>query len=119
MGGGNGEEQLGRTRGQKEFSGTRRREKRSEMQKPSETERCTFLKCASKASKIDGMYLFELKYWRRYKGTFDIFFGFEHRMRGEDMEEQFNKESYQGLRFAADAAGVTDEKASSEDRKHT
>ena len=35
------------------------------------------------------------------------------------MEEQFNKEAKEGWRFAADAARITDERASSEDRKHT
>ena len=29
---------------------------------------------------------------KRYKGTFDIFFGIEHRIRKEGMEEQVNKE---------------------------
>ena len=33
---------------------------------------------------------------RRYKGTFDIFFGTEHRMRKEEME-QFNKENQAGM----------------------
>ena len=57
---------------------------------------------------------------RRYKGTFDIFFGNERRMRREVMEEeQFNKESKQGWRFAADAARIDDENAGSKDRKHT
>ena len=35
------------------------------------------------------------------------------------MEEQFNKEAKQGCRFAADAARITDETASSDDREHT
>ena len=35
------------------------------------------------------------------------------------MEEQFNKEAKQGWSFAADRARITDETASSEDRKHT
>ena len=52
------------------------------------------------------------------KGTFDIFFGIEHRMRRVEMEEHFNSEFKQAWRFAADAARITDEKASSEDRKH-
>ena len=57
---------------------------------------------------------------RRYKGTFDIFFlGMEHRMRKEEMEEQFNREAKEGWRFAADAARFTDETAGSEDREHT
>ena len=59
------------------------------------------------------------KSMRRYKGTFDIFFGIKHRMGKEEMEEQFNREAKQGWRFAADAARITDENASSEDRKHT
>ena len=35
------------------------------------------------------------------------------------MEEQFNKEAKEGWRFAADAARITHERASSEDRKQT
>ena len=35
------------------------------------------------------------------------------------MEEQFNREAIEGWRPAADAARITDERASSEDRKHT
>ena len=35
------------------------------------------------------------------------------------MEEQFNKEAKQGWRLAADAARITDENSSIEDRKHT
>ena len=35
------------------------------------------------------------------------------------MEEQFNKEPKEGWRFAADAARITDERASSEDRTHS
>ena len=34
------------------------------------------------------------------------------------MDEQFNEEAKHGWRFAADEARITDEKASSEDRKH-
>ena len=35
------------------------------------------------------------------------------------MEGQFNKEAKHRWRFAADAARITNEKAGSEDRKHT
>ena len=35
------------------------------------------------------------------------------------MEEQFNREAKEGWRFAADTARITDERASSEDRKPT
>ena len=59
------------------------------------------------------------KYMRRYKGTFDILFGIEHRLRKEEMEEQFNKEAKEGLRFAASAARITEEMAGDCDRKHT
>ena len=37
----------------------------------------------------------------------------------EEMEEQFNGEAKEGWRFAADATRITDETASSKDRKHT
>ena len=50
---------------------------------------------------------------RRYKGTFDVFFGTELRLRKEEMEEQFNREAKEGWRFAADAARITDERAGS------
>ena len=36
-------------------------------------------------------------------------------MRKEEMEEQFNREAKEGWRFAAVAARITDERASSED----
>ena len=49
----------------------------------------------------------------------DVFFGIEHRLRKEEMEEQFNKEAKEGWRFAASAARITDERASNEDRTHT
>ena len=35
------------------------------------------------------------------------------------MEEHLNKVAKEGWRFAADAARITDERASSEDQKHT
>ena len=35
------------------------------------------------------------------------------------MEEQFNREAKEGWRFADDAARITDERASCEDRTHT
>ena len=56
---------------------------------------------------------------QRYRDTVDIFFGTEHRMRKEEMVEQFNKEVKQGWRFLADAARITDDNARSEDCKHT
>ena len=55
----------------------------------------------------------------KFKGKCDIFFGIEHRLRKEELEEQFNKEAKEGWRFAADAARITDERATSEDQKHT
>ena len=38
----------------------------------------------------------EKKFLRRDKGTFGIFFGIEHRLRKEEMEEQFSKEAKEG-----------------------
>ena len=38
----------------------------------------------------------ERKYMKRYKGTFDGFFGIEHRVRKQEMEEQFNKQAKEG-----------------------
>ena len=35
------------------------------------------------------------------------------------MEEQFNKEAKEGWSFAADAARIKDERAGTEDQKHT
>ena len=35
------------------------------------------------------------------------------------MEEQFNREAWEGWRFAADAARITNENAGTEDCKHT
>ena len=60
----------------------------------------------------------EKKYMKRHKNTFDTFFGIDHRMRKEEMEEQFNREVKQTWRFAVDAARITDENAS-KDCKHT
>ena len=56
---------------------------------------------------------------KRYKGKCDIFFGIEHRLRKEEMEEQFNREAKEGWRLAGDAARIIDDRACSEDRKHT
>ena len=55
----------------------------------------------------------------RHRGMFDIFFGIQHRLRKEEMEEQFNIEAMEGWSFAVDAARGTDERASTEDQKHT
>ena len=50
---------------------------------------------------------------------FDIFFGTDQRMRKEEMEDLFNKETKQGWRFAADASIITDDTAGREDCNHT
>ena len=86
-------------------------EDRTEMKKEAKLLRCTLLS-GSAWSTVK-------TYMRRYEGKCHIFLGIEHRMRKEEMEEQFNKDAKQGWRFAADAARITDERASSEDRKHT
>ena len=54
------------------------------------------------------------KYMSRDIGKCDIFFGMEHRLRTEEMEEQLNREAKKGWRFAADAARITDETGGSE-----
>ena len=50
----------------------------------------------------------------RYRGTYDIFFGVERRMRKEGTEETFNKEAKQGWRFTADATRIINEAAKEE-----
>ena len=100
---GNDEKQLCRTRGPKNLEKQGRWNSRSDMPKPSRSARCPLLNGSAWST--------ERKYMRRYQGTFDIFFGIEHRMRRDEMEEQFNKEAKQGWRFAADAARITDESA--------
>ena len=70
------------------------------MKKEAKLLRCTLLNGSAWST--------ERKYMRRYKGKCDIFF--------EEMEEQFNKESKEGWRFAADAARITDERVGIEIR---
>ena len=62
---------------------------RTEMRKEEKRLRC--------ASLIGSAWSTERKYMKRYKGTFDVFFGMEHRLRKEEVEEQF-KERGQGRR---------------------
>ena len=61
------------------------------MRKEVKNLRCAFLNGSAWST--------ERKYTRRYKGTFDVFFGVEHRLRKEEMEEQFNKEANEEWRF--------------------
>ena len=86
-------------------------EDRTEMKKEARVLVCTVLNGSAWST--------EKKYLSRYKGKCEMFFGVEHRLRKEEMEEQFNREAKEGWRFAADAARITDEWASREDRKHT
>ena len=86
-------------------------EDRKEMQKESRMVKCTLLN--------GSVWNTKKKYMRRYMGTFDIFFGVEHGLKKEEMEEQFNQEAKQRWKFAADAARITDENASSENRKQS
>ena len=51
---------------------------RTEMRKEEKRLKCTLLNGSAWST--------EKKYMRRYKGTFDIFFGIEHRLGKEDME---------------------------------
>ena len=50
------------------------------------------------------------------KGRYLLFWD---RAQTEELEEQFNKEAKEGWRFAADAARITGERVSGEDRKRT
>ena len=61
---------------------------RSELEKASKTVRCTFWNGSVLCT--------ERKYMRRNKGTFEIFFGIEHRMRKEDMEDGYMQPTQQG-----------------------
>ena len=85
-------------------------EDKTKMKKEGKLLRCTLLNGSAWST--------ERKCMRRYKGKCDIFFGNEHRLRKEEMEEQFNREAKEGWRFAASAARITDEMAG-EGRKHT
>ena len=107
----------GRTFGRTKKENHQRERKRSkgvdrtEMRKEEERLRCAMLSGSAWST--------ERKYMRRYKGKCDILFGNEHRLRKEEMEEQFNREAKEGWRFAASAARITDEMAGDEDREHT
>ena len=83
----------------------------TEMRKGEKRLKCTLLNGSAWST--------EKKFLRRYKGTFGIFFGIEHRLRKEEMEEQLNKEAREGCRFAASKAGISEETAGDEDRKQT
>ena len=72
--------------------------------------RCTLLKGSTWSS--------EKKVLGKTKESATSFF-VEHRLRKEDIEEQFDREAKEGWRLAANAARITDERASSEDRQHT
>ena len=85
-------------------------EDRIEMKNEARVSRCTLLNGSAWST--------ERKYMRRCKGKCAIFFGTEHRMRKEEMEEQFNREAKQGWRCCS-RYRITDATASSEDRKHT
>ena len=67
-------------------------EGRTEMRKDAKLLRGTLLNGSAWST--------ERKYMRRYKGKCDIFVGIEHRMRKQEMEEQFNKEAKEGWKFA-------------------
>ena len=46
----------------------------------------------------------ENAYIERYTGNVDVFFGIEHRMKGEEAEKQFNKLAKSNLKIAVDEA---------------
>ena len=72
---------------------------RTDMKEETRVLRCTLLNGSAWST--------ERKYIRRYKGKCDIFLGIEHRLKKEEMEEQFNEEAKEGWICAA------------EGRKHT
>ena len=79
-------------------------EDRTEMNKEAKLLRCTLQHGSAWST--------ERKYMRRYKGKCNLFFGIEHRLRKEEMD---NGEATEGWRLAASAARITDETAGSED----
>ena len=81
------------------------------MKKEARVSRCTLLNGSALST--------EKRYMKICTGRCDIFCGIEHRLTKEEMEKQFNREAKEGCRLAADAARFTDERASSEGRKHT
>ena len=60
-------------------------EDRTEMKKEAQLLRCTLLNGSAWSTARKNM--------RRYNGKSDIFMGIEHRLRKEEMEEQFNREA--------------------------
>ena len=84
---------------------------RNEMRKEEKNLRCALLNGSAWST--------ERNYMRRYTGTFDVFFGTAHRLRKEEVQEQFNREAKEGWRFATSAARITEEMAGDDDRKHT
>ena len=86
-------------------------EDRVEMKKEAKLLRCTLLNGSAWST--------ERKYMRRFNGKCDVFFGIEHRLMKEEMEEQFNEETKEGWSFTASAARITEETTGGEDRKHT
>ena len=63
-------------------------EDRTEMKKEAKLLRCTLSNGSAWST--------ERKYMRRYRGKCDVFFGTEHRMRKEEMEEQLTKSPRKG-----------------------
>ena len=76
------------------------------------------VRCSNRCTLVNGSArCTERKDMRRYKGTFEIFFG----DRAQDAKKRDGgavQQRGQGWRFAADAARITDERAGSEDRIH-
>ena len=80
------------------------------MRKKAKELRCTVLSGSAWST--------EKKYMKRYNVR-DLFYGWTTELRKEEMEDQFNREGKEGWRYAADAARITNERASSDDQKHT
>ena len=81
------------------------------MQKPTKAVRCTYLNGSAWCT--------EKKYMRRYKDTFDIFFGIEHRVTRETWRSNSTQNSSNDEGLQLTWRMITHENASSEDRNHT
>ena len=59
-----------------------------------------------------------MAYIEQYKNQFDVFLWIEHRMKGEEAEQQSNKLARNNLMKAVDEARDTEDSASEEDKTH-
>ena len=82
-------------------------------------QRKTWRVCINCALSTGSSFGTENAYIERYTGNVDVFFGIEHRMKGEEAEKQFNKLANSSLKIAVDEARDTEESKGEENTKHT